>query len=280
MIDFTTLIRDGMEREEKVYDGLLHPSTHLDGSLRHAWLDLHGYPRLPKRFANQTRLDTGTYWHKRIMGWLQGAPAMFEVTLTPWLPEGWAGTFDILLYDAHQMDWHLKDLKTIEDIKKVETWGIKGTNAIQTQAYAGAIAKMGLRLNPVAEVVYIPIAGDGEPTTFEVPVTPEAQEMARLTMLDVQQRVLAYTDLPPIPADLVHYRRTLEGVTVHGQSHMSRGFCPFHAEICGCKVESLKWTKLGTFRKVWGVIGFYGMDGEPGLAPEGVDMTRVEEMLQ
>lgn len=279
-IDWEDLIRRVMEAEEREPDGKLHPSTHLDGSDRHAWLDIQRIPRQKKRFGNAARLYTGTMWHRDIMRQLQGAPAMFEVKLEPWLPEGWSGTGDIFLFVPELKRWHLTDLKSTDDVAKVETWGLKPTYRAQVASYADAASRMGLDMVDTADVVHFPIGGEGEPRTLPVEVGPLERAQARQTMVELRDRVLGYQDLPPAPPDLLHYRRTREGVTVHQQHHMSRGFCPFSPADCGCKVDSLKWWKVGTFKRRYGVLIYVDHEtGQPGFPPEGADIPYVERLL-
>ena len=285
MIDFTALIREGLAHNRRAPDLKLHPSTHLDGNLRHAWLDFHGFKRQANEFANDARLQSGTWWHEYIQGLLYGQPAMHEVDLTPWLPTGWSGRADTLLFDPSTQLWRLYDYKTTDNVKKVEEWGIKGTHAIQTASYAHGFTNMGLPFHEEAQVVYIPISGVGEPLICTVDVSAAEQRRAVSTMYGVRNSVLDYPEPPDWPEDLVHYRRTLGGVTVHWQHHMSRGFCPFPDEVCGCRVNDLKWHKMGTFKwhNNWGVkelVYFDNMTGEPADPPPNVDLLKVEEMLR
>jgi hypothetical protein len=285
VIDFTALIRGGLAANRRDPDLKLHPSTHLDGNLRHAWLDVHGFKRQVNEFANDARLQSGTWWHEYIQGLLYGQPAMHEVDLTPWLPRGWSGRADTLLYDPFTLSWHLFDYKTTDNVAKVADWGIKGTHAVQTASYAYGFTNMGLNVHHEAQVVYIPISGVGEPLVCTVDVSQESMRQAAITMNEVRDAVAQHTSQPDWPEDLLHYRRTLGGVTLHWQHHMSRGFCPFPLDVCGCKVDDLKWHKMGTFKwhNNWGVkelMYFDNMTGEPADPPPDADLLKVEEMLR
>ena len=98
--DLAELIHHELVRERRPNDFRLHASSHINGSLRHAQLEVAGAPRIMSPLLSEITLRTGTFWHDWIHDTLRrlGVPYMAEVSMNPWLPTGWAGTLDALVW--------------------------------------------------------------------------------------------------------------------------------------------------------------------------------------
>src|SRR4051812_41279757 len=137
-------------RSRRPNDHLLHASSHLVGSLRHAQLDVAGAPKLPSAFTSEVTLMTGTLWHNWLNDALRrlGVPYMAEVNLTPWMPEGWGGTTDGLMWSPEHKGFVLVDFKTTkgEGMSYIAKGGAKEEHIWQTSLYWHAAKKMGIPL--------------------------------------------------------------------------------------------------------------------------------------
>jgi hypothetical protein len=58
-IDFGEFIHEELQRGRRAPDGMLHPSSHLKGSLRHAQLDVAGAPKVRSEITSEITLMTG-----------------------------------------------------------------------------------------------------------------------------------------------------------------------------------------------------------------------------
>jgi hypothetical protein len=150
------------------HDGLLHPSTHLAGSLRHAQLDLAGAPKRERPFADQMTLQIGTLVHEFFHDALRtaGVPYMAEVGLGPWMPKGWNGTADAIVWNPDLRAFVLVDFKTTkgEALRFRKLSGASEDHILQTSIYWHALNKMGLPLAKAIGVLYIPKNPAGENT--------------------------------------------------------------------------------------------------------------------
>jgi hypothetical protein len=281
VIDLGALLRESLSEYRKESDGFLHPSTHLDGNLRHAWLDQRKYPHTPDSLGREARTTTGTWWHEYIAGVMRakGLPFMSEVNLRGWLPPGWSGTMDCLLYLPSDKLWLPWDYKTKDDLTKAQEWGLSLEYSKQLSAYGGAVQNMGLRVTDYGEVKYIPIAGDhSDIVSYTVNISDT------LSVWDEMKRVSAAvaegTDIPPIPSDNIHYRKLQSGVVkVYWQHHMSRMWCSFQPDVCGCKVDDVKWHALCEI-KIGDVITGAMNDLCDSPHFDLIDWSRVERMVK
>lgn len=283
MINYDLVLREYLEGEQREPDGLLHPSTHLDGNVRHAYLDVRKHPHLPMTLSNILRLKSGTWWHDFLDQALKGTPTMRELDLGLWLPYGWAGTCDCLLYEPSTRRWRLKDYKTTDNMAKKLEWGLPDTYRKQINAYWTAVNEMGLDVEYECDVVMIPIAGDTNHThTFKVDVEHPWDTITEMMVIHGMATNGVNGEMPPIPDDLIHLRRNRQGVSIHRQNHMSRLHCPFPSDVCGCKVDDVKWKKLGDFTMVWGALMYTPLGGDRVPAHEStitevVDLNRINE---
>lgn len=296
--DLTDIIHTELENQRRSPDGLLHPSTHLVGPLRHAMLDAGGAPKLRSNVVSEVTLMTGTMWHEWIGATLKrlGLPVMMEVNLTPWLPSGWAGTADLIVWNPHLNAWVLVDLKTQkgEGMRFIARSGAKQDHIIQTSAYWHAIRKMGLPLARAIGVYYLPkndtrAKGDVvEPLLIDFAPIP-AKELG-LLMKGRGKSITGYLEsLPskkpaapdqydywvtpkladPEPREQkLYYDRVSGGHEVKLVPHWSTGYCPFHEDLCGCSRQSTE--KIGSYAPDGEYIPRKGYeDIEPEVVPNG-----------
>lgn len=157
-IDLPGVIEAGINSDRD--DGKLHPSTHLAAPLRHAQLDRAGAPKRPRSFGNQMTLHIGTLVHEWFHDELRklGVPYMAEVNLGPWMPDGWNGTADAVVWSPDHQAFVLVDFKTTkgESLGYRERGGASEEHILQTSIYWHALKKMGLPLVKAINILYIP----------------------------------------------------------------------------------------------------------------------------
>lgn len=273
--DLTEVLHAELDSARRNPDGLLHPSTHLSNPLRHAQLDMAGAPMERRPLVDEVVLMTGTLWHDLIGGMLKrlGLPVMLEVNLTPWLPEGWAGTADLVVWNPEHKAWVLVDLKTAkgESLSWIVKKGAKDDHILQTSAYWHALKKMGLPLVKRVLVYYLPkndvrSGGPVEPVLVDFePV--DAKTLTNL-MKGRGKSVTKYLhslperDTPPEPDDYdywltdeladpapreqrLYFNRTSGMHDLKLVPHWSAAYCPFPDELCPC--GALGTEKVGAF---------------------------------
>ena len=176
-IDLTEIVESILTEGRRENDYQLHPSGHMLGSLRHAQLDVAGAPRTERNLASLIRMEIGTQWHERLAQRLQklGVPVMSEVTLTPWLPKGWAGTCDLLVWNPEFKAFALVDLKTIkgDGVYWIKRDGAKQEHVWQTSLYWHGCKAMGIPLIKRVGIYYLPVS---EARKGSEPATPEFAE--------------------------------------------------------------------------------------------------------
>jgi len=105
-------------------------------------------------------LKTGTMWHEYMADALRrlGVPFMAEVNLTPWLPRGWGGTADWVIWNPDLKAFVLTDGKTQkgEGMRFIVRDGAKEDHRFQTSIYWHGLKKMGLPLAKRIGVFYMP----------------------------------------------------------------------------------------------------------------------------
>lgn len=182
-LDLTAIIGRMLARDRRNPDGMLHPSSSLVGSLRHAQLGVAGAPENPRALVQDIRMYTGTMWHERLEQELRGRLVATEVDLTPWMPVGWSGTADILAFSDDYEAWELIDLKTIkgEGIRFVAKDGAKDEHIWQVSAYWYACESRGGKGFPMRErafVYYLPM-NDARGKVRPEPVTADFEPMPK-----------------------------------------------------------------------------------------------------
>jgi len=272
--DLTTIIHTELENQRRSPDGMLHPSTHLVGPLRHAMLDAGGAPKLRSNIVSEVTLMTGTMWHEWIGNTLKrlGLPVMMEVNLTPWLPPGWAGTADLVVWNPHLGSWVLVDIKTQkgEGMRFLAKGGAKQDHILQTSAYWHALRKMGVPLVRAIGVYYLPkndtrsktdvvepllidfepvpakelgslMKGRGKSITGYLDSLPETQPEAEQLDYWITDKL---ADAEPREQKL-YYDRTSGSYDLKLVPHWSTSYCPYHEDLCGCSTQSTE--KIGQY---------------------------------
>lgn len=284
--DITELLRSRLSRDRRPPDGLLHPSGDLIGSLRHAQLRAAGAPTIESDVVSDTRLMTGTMWHSFFESVFNAArlPVMTEVKLDRWLPEGWSGTADWLIWNNEPYPngaFILGDLKTIkgEGMKYVQYEGIKDEHMWQLSAYWYALEAMGLPLVKGFAVYYLPqnapIGENVEPSLQVGMPLPREQVIGRmegrwkatqayLAGVKAKRQALQSSSsggagstrgldvfinehLAP-EQDRVQIIRWVGKESkweVKLAPHWSAMFCPYPTELCDCRSQGI--TKIGEF---------------------------------
>lgn len=208
---------------------------------------------------------TGTMWHEWIEHALKrlGLPYMAEVNVTPWLPKGWGGTADIVLWSPEHQGFVLVDLKTSkgESIRwKVER-GASDEHQWQTSLYWHALKKMGLPMVKQIGVFYLPKNDTRKKDENVVPFLAEFEPITQRTLAIAankrREKVESYVgslkierDHPDVPLgewltdelapvqDRVQriYRDRASGTNkLKLIPHWSTQFCPFPTELCDCR---------------------------------------------
>jgi len=161
--DITEILLAELQRGRRPNDGLLHASSHLTGSLRHAQLDVVGAPKIESELLSEITLMTGTMWHEYIHATLrrEGVPYMAEVNMTPWMPLGWGGTLDGLMLNPELNAFVLCDFKTVkgEGIYYLNRDGAKDEHIHQVSLYWHAAKQMlkgTAKIAKVCAVYYLP----------------------------------------------------------------------------------------------------------------------------
>lgn len=272
--DLTALLATKLDETNRAPDGKLHASGDMVGSLRHTMLAAAGAPQLPEDIGSRLRLLAGTaihdYFETEVF---RGLPIMTEVKLDPYLPFGWSGTADWLIWDADRRAFVLGDLKTIKPggINRIHAEGIKEAHMWQVSAYWHACAEAGLPLVEGAVVYYVPLgqltASEGakvEPT-IQV-MTPYPRKAIAERMGAIQAQVAAYlATLPPAPTDypalfvtgelapvqervikyVLNKKLKRPAIDVMMAPHWSTAYCPFPDELCNCRHQTTN--KFGQF---------------------------------
>lgn len=146
--------------KDRENDFKLHCSSDLTGSLRHTQLKAAGAPRNGGQdLTSIIRMQTGTLWHSFFQKMFERLPVMSEVALDKWLPIGWSGTCDWLVWSDKHKKFCLGDLKTTkgEALRWIERDGIKEEHKWQLSAYWHALNKMGLPITDTFTVHYLPL---------------------------------------------------------------------------------------------------------------------------
>jgi hypothetical protein len=299
-IDVLQVIKDDLADDRRPPDGLLHPSSHLIGSLRHAMLDVAGAPKIESDFISDVRLMTGTMWHSRIENALGPVFAKghlrTELRLKPWLPEGWAGTADWVMWNPEHACWVLGDLKTIkgEGIEWILKDGIKMEHMWQLSSYFWALAETGVPLWPEFGVLYLPMNNvpgksvdsqllwgkplDRELVWGRMEARWEAvtQYLATLNGHKPWDARYYVTDAlaPPQEREQRTFWSAKTGVfDLKLVPHWSAAYCPFPTELCNCNEQGS--TKIGHYNVDGTYVPRGGFENViPLVAPSDMDFNR------
>lgn len=312
--DLAGTLHQALRADRREPDGLLHCSSDLIGSLRHAQLTVAGAPRIDSEIASDIRLRTGTMWHSYYNEILAKAGLTFmqEVKVTPWLPEGWSGTADWLFWNPDVRAFVLSDLKSIkgEGLRWVLE-GAKEEHLWQLSAYYWAFVRAKFPMIEGFAILYLPM---NDTTDRNETIEPFVSECAPLPKDEVWGRMeerwactRVYLDTlatnthdheykhyftPPTDYFLNEHLappqdRVQKLVWVKKDSkwelrltpHWSASYCPFDTSLCDCSTQGT--TKIGEY-DIEGVYkaraGFEEV--APMLLPSERDINRKRKELQ
>jgi hypothetical protein len=282
--DLTEVVHEELARQRRPNDFLLHASSHIDGPLRHTQLDVAGAPKVKSELLSEITLFTGTMWHEWLHNTLRrlGVPYMAEVNLTPWLPEGWAGTADAVVWNPDLKAFVLIDFKTQkgEGMRFIAMGGAKDAHKLQASAYWHALKKMGIPLAKAIGVFYLPkndVRGKDPVEPILADFEPYPAKALHKQMEERRQRVTEYRNSLPFdaadseavalwasPSNASHvgwvtdelapvsereqrlYRDRVSGsFELKLMPHWSTAYCPYDDELCDCSTQGS--TKIGYF---------------------------------
>lgn len=291
-VDFDAIMRAEFDKSNRS-DGKLHASS-ASSPLRHAQLEAAGAPKKPRSFGDAITLQIGTLIHEWLHDAMRslGVPYMAEVRLDPWLPPGWGGTADAVVWSPAYKAFMLVDYKTAkgESLRYRRQSGASEEHVTQTSIYWHALKKMGIPLVKKIAVLYIPkneVRGDVVIEPLLVDFDPLPVRALATTMKDRKARVDAYVNsLPfhlteatpssayitdelaePQPMEQRIYRDSASGANVLKLvPHWSAAYCPFVEELCGCGAQ--KSFTIGRFDDLGGYKPRKGYEEfEPVIAP-------------
>lgn len=261
-VDLAGILDAGVHSDRD--DGMLHPSSHLAAPLRHAQLDRAGAPKRERPFADQMTLHIGTLVHEWFHDELrrQGVPYMAEVNLGPWMPPGWNGTADAVIWSPQHKAFVLVDFKTAkgESLAYRQRGGASEDHILQTSIYWHALKKMGLPLVKAVAILYIPKnqprTGDAQPLIVDFDPIP----IRKLTAMMKERKAAVDGYLAGLPkpnprpllpeefvtADLAPEPEMEQRVYTDKSSgdrvvklvpSWQTKYCPYDAPVCSCSEQ-------------------------------------------
>lgn len=231
---------------------------------------------------------TGTLWHSYFEQVFRDArlPVITELKLDRWLPEGWSGTADWIIWDRNA--FVLGDLKTIkgEGLPFVVKEGIKEEHLWQLSSYWYALRNMGLPLVKGFAVFYLPMNGVvgkdiepvqawGQPIPEDVilPVMEERWKATSLYYNSVWEGNLYGPNKPTHEFNnqyLAPVQERIQKITWNAKTevfdvklvpHWSAQFCPYPDELCDCRNQGV--TKIGHYTLDSGYVPYKGHQAQP-----------------
>lgn len=223
--------------------------------------------------TDYVEMKTGDLWHDWMYETIDrtGWPYMREVRLSPWLPEGWRGRADLVVYHPEYEAFVLGDIKTTkgESMFWLGKAGAKESHIWQVSAYWHSLVKMGLPMLEATFVLYWPKSGvkgqDVQANIQEIkpiPVKTLKDEMVyRWERVQEYLHTIGEFDTIPLNGDFINdaleppqeriqklVRNSKQGVTdVKLVPHWSAQFCPYDDELCDCSTQ--KPNKIGHYTK-------------------------------
>lgn len=302
-LNLVTLLEEELFSDDYVSSGNLRVSSDLLGSLRHAQLRLAGAPSRPNNIAQQIRLETGTMWHTRMTNAIvkRGVPFMQEVNCSPFLPDGWGGRADWLVYDTEAGGFVLTDLKTIkaEGIRWIRSGGMKDEHLWQLSAYFHALVRAGIPMVNQVQCMYVPMGDTTDDQVIEpilalaVPVGQEEvwermEQRAFLTKAYIESLApdgvrLSASTVPEswITEFLAPVQERIQKTFWVGAAqqwdlklvpHWSSMFCPYESDLCDCSEAGV--TKIGHYTLEGVYVPRNGFaDVAPTVVPSEADVS-------
>lgn len=244
--DLEALIQHGLKRDRRDNDSLLHCSSHLTVPLRRVQLESvlqsSGTP------SNEFRLLVGTLVHQWLDGLLDSSkvPVMHEVSLTPWLPKGWSGTCDALIWNPELKAYDLHDFKTINNTLYVSVEP-KEDHVVQVSAYAAGVLSSGIPLGN-CYIDYLGILDNRFVSHLVAPIDPgeivDRMEYIRDRVAEYQYEHHMSRDVlnkylePPAPVEeRWNWNTHRKGWGAYVGPPYSCRYCPIDSTLCPCKLE-------------------------------------------
>lgn len=275
--DLAEIVHEELQRARRPNDFLLHASSHIASPLRHTQLDVAGAPKVKSDLISEITLMTGTMWHTFLHDTLRrlGVPYMAEVNLNPWLPPGWGGTADAVIWNPDLKAFVLVDFKTQkgEGMRFIASGGAKDEHKLQTSAYWHALKKMGIPLAKQLAVWYLPkndVRGrDNAVEPILADFAPLPAKALHAKMEERRAAVKAYRDslgpfdpewpewaqlkhwvtheLAPVSEreQKVYYDKATGTFEVKLVPLWTTSYCPYDVELCDCSTQGV--TKIGYF---------------------------------
>lgn len=299
---------------QRAPSGNLSPSSDILAPLRHVQLKVAGAPKREDAdsLLGFVRMETGTLWHshfERIFK-RRRLPVMLEVRLNDYLPEGWAGIADWIMWSDEYRAFVLGDLKTAkpESMLRLGQYGIKEAHMWQLSAYWYALEKMGIPLLNSFLCMYLPmddsVAGvtaplviEGRPLARDLVIGTMTQRtedvrryLASLTSLDDGRLAYGVDDpLYFITDELAPAQERIQKVSWVGDKyhyevklapHWSATYCPYPVELCDCSTQ--KANKIGQweFHPDTGEIAYVARKGYETVKPVELSAGQIRKMKE
>lgn len=298
-IDLTSLLHDGLREGRREDDGLLHCSSDLCGSLRHTQLRLAGGPTMESELLGDIRMHTGTMWHRDFEDMFRKAnlAVMTEVNVTPWLPEGWGGIADWLIWNPKLNQFVLTDLKTTkgEGIRFIKEQGAKKEHMWQASAYLMALKNGGFPMADRFVIYYLPMNDTVDRNEEVEPLAMLCEPVdSHLLLSELEyrrERTRVYLNSLPegevniselVTSELeptldreqkVYWNSKMDVFDLKLTPHWLTRYCPFPLELCDCSEQ--KAEKIGhyTLEKKYVPRSGYS-DIEPSVVPSQLDYEK------
>lgn len=263
-VDFSAVMATEFARTQRADDGKLHASS-ASSPLRHAQLEAAGAPKKPRSFGDEITLGIGTMIHEWLHDALrrQGVPYMAEVDLTPWMPPGWGGTADAVIWSPEYQAFVLVDFKSAkpESLRYRIQSGASEEHIRQTSIYFYSLRKMGLPIVKKIAVLYIPKGStrnkDDVIEPLLVDFDPIPQRALGTMMKDRKAKVDEYIESIGYPEDPRQnsdyltdkladsqpmeqriYRDSASGANVLKLvPPWTAAYCPFEPPLCTCSEQ-------------------------------------------
>lgn len=258
-------------------------------------LDAANAPRKPKTIAEEITLKTGDMWHEWLTSQLAstGHPFMSEVRLSDFMPEGWGGRADWIIFHPGYKAWVLGDIKTVtgDGLFWVNKDGAKENHLWQLSAYWHACVEMGLPMLRGFFVLYWPKGPasdknavveasiqecDPFPAEKVLPVMQDrwASTKAYLDSLEGTEGYITDALAPPIDREQkLIWDSVAKNFVVRLTPHWSTRFCPYGDDLCDCSNQGT--TKIGAYDLTGEYTSRKGYEGEvPSVKPEEYQLAR------